>query len=139
MALTLTRSLSIEKIRNQLRRSAADLADARATNITAERRFDAAYDAGFRCALALLEANRLQSSGQGHHRETLEFMAKTLGLKGSVAEQIGALSRARNANRYDAAIVITEERVAIAITWAERVQAETVAWFEKHMPQALKS
>jgi hypothetical protein len=139
MALIPTRSMSIDKVRNHLMISGVDLKDARSTTISVARRFDAAYDAAFRCSLALLEANQLESKGEGHHRETLEHMVTTLGLeKSGVAERVGPFSRARNQIRYDAMIVVNETMLTQAISWAERIQTETINWFENKMPQALK-
>jgi hypothetical protein len=92
MALTPTRSFSIEKVRNLLKGSELDLWDSQIPTVSVGRRFDAAYDSGFRCALAVLEASRLESKGVGHHRESLDFMATTLGVaKTSVGELIPVL------------------------------------------------
>jgi len=133
------RTFSIEKIRNLLIHSINDLNDARVTSISLARRFDAAYDAGFCCALALLEASKLECTGPGHHRDALEFLVKVLGVKGKIREIATSIWRMRNANRYDAVRTISPEMVEQAIEWAAYVQIETEAWFRKNLPQALKT
>ena len=140
MALTPTRSFSIEKVRNLLKGSQTDLRDSQVPTVSVGRRFDAAYDSGFRCALALLEATKQESKGPGHHRESLEYLATTLGLeKTSVGELIPVLVQTRNSQRYDAVTSITENMVKATVEWALRVQSETEAWFQKNLPQALKA
>ena len=96
--LTPLRNFSIEKVRNHLKDSATDLADARVTAISLKRRFDAAYDAAFNCALALLEANKQEvKPAPGHHRVTFDFLISTLKLRGETAEFVPLVIRTRNA------------------------------------------
>jgi hypothetical protein len=137
--LTPIRTMSIEKVRNLLKSSLTCLKDARISQLSIARRFDAAYDAGFCCARAVLEVSKLECKGPGHHKDTLQFLVDTLGLKGDTAALIPSLTQTRNASRYDAAPVLTENMVTATITWAERLQAETEAWFQKKHPQALKN
>jgi hypothetical protein len=132
------RTISIEKIRNLLRSYDRNIQDAQLTALSIPRRFEAAYDAGFCCAMALLEANKLETEGPSHHRETLDFMVSTLSLKGNTADLIPLLVRTRNSSRYDAAPLVTENMVVATLEWSARVQTETHTWFQKHNPQALK-
>lgn len=134
------RALSIEKIRNLWRNANIALKDANGPpeHISAGRRFDAAYDCAMNCALLLLECNKLELEGQGHHREAMSFLVKTLGLKGKTADAAPAMTQARNATRYDATPLTDEAVVASAIAWADRILAETENWLTQHQPQALK-
>ena len=43
----------------------------------------------------------------------------------------------RNANMYTGAEDVSEQDLKTVYQWATRVQAETVGWFQKNMPQAL--
>ena len=104
------RTFSIEKARNLLRSARTALKDARAPAqfISAPRRFDAAYDCGLACALLILECSKFELTGQGHHREALDFLTKSLRLKGQAAAAIPVMIRARNSTRYDAEPIINE-------------------------------
>lgn len=64
------RAFSIEKVRNLWPNANTALKDASAPAqfVSAPRRFDAAYDCGLSCALLVLECNKLEIAGQGHHR-----------------------------------------------------------------------
>ena len=136
------RAMQLEKVRNLLVAAVTALHDANAPPqyCSAHRRREAAYDAGFSCALALLEANKLEvSSDFGHHALALNFLHDTLKLKGAVAELTPVLIKARNARKYDGSNLCDEAAVARAISWAERILTESEAWFKAHLPQALKS
>jgi len=135
------RTFSIEKVRNLLTNARTALKDARgpAEFVSAARRFEAAYDCGMACALLLLECNKLEISGMGHHQEALQYLCKTLKLKGKTAELIPVMSRSRNSSRYDALPVANEAAVASAIEWADRILAETEGWLTTNQPLALKS
>lgn len=139
-ALRPIRAFSIEKVRNLWRNAEIALKDARGPpeHLSAGRRFDAAYDCGMNCALLLLECNKLELEGQGHHREAMSFLVKTPGLKGKTADAAPAMTQARNATRYDAIPLTNEAVVASAIEWADRILAETENWLTKNQPLALK-
>jgi hypothetical protein len=130
--------ISVQKVRNLLRKCAERLADSQIAAVSLSTRFQAAYDAGFCCALAVLEVNNLQSTDKGHHRDTLESAAQVLGLKGDTAALIPTFVQTRNSDRYDAAPIFTAEMVEATVLWAQRWQAETQSYLEKKNPQALK-
>lgn len=134
------RAFSIEKVRNLWKNAGLALKDANAPplHVSAGRRFDAAYDCGMNCALLLLECNKLEIDGPGHHKEALAFLVKTLSLRGKVADSAPVMAQARNANRYDAIPLTNEGVVANAIEWAKRILAETEGWLIKNQPLALK-
>jgi hypothetical protein len=134
------RAFSIEKVRNLFRNARVALRDSRAPPefVSEGRRFDAAYDCALACALLVLECNKVEMTGPGHHVEALKYLAKTLHLKGQTAAAIPAMVQARNNVRYDAVPLVNEQAVASAIAWAERVLAETEGWLQINQPLALK-
>ncbi len=76
--------------------------------------------------------------GLGHHAEAMAYLVKTLQLRGPVADSVSAMVKGRNLIRYDAQPVVNEDAVTSAISWAERVLAETEGWLAEHQPNALK-
>jgi len=82
-----------------------------------------------------MEAPR--DGGFGHHYEILEYLVEGLGLPESVREQNRIVRTTRNANMYTGAEDVSEQDLKTVYQWARRVQAETVGWFQKNMPQAL--
>ena len=78
------------------------LADAKATNISVENRFDAAYKAIMQCAMAALWAKgyRTSTSEPGHHQLVLQVLPKTLGIDSDVVIVLDALRKQRNLSDY---------------------------------------
>ena len=132
------RTMNIDKVRKLLRASAIRMKDTGVQGISKYARYDAAYDAAFLCALAYLEANKLEMEGKGHHREALTYLVTSLKLKGDCAELIAPMVQARNSNRYDGDLITDERLVLLACEWATRIRAEAESWFKTHLPQALK-
>jgi hypothetical protein len=79
-----------------------NLADAAATHISDETRFDAAYKAVMQCALvAMLAAGyRPSTSEPGHHQTMIQSLPLTLGVANEVWVVLDALRKQRNANDY---------------------------------------
>jgi hypothetical protein len=132
--------MSIEKVRNLIAnaRIASKDANAPPEHVSAQRRFDAAYDCGHACSLAVLECMKLELEGKGHHREAFDFFFKTTGVKGKTASDTPGMVGARNAIRNDAASMVDEAFVTHGMAWAQRILAETENWLERHQPSALK-
>ena len=135
-----TRPVSIEQVRSLLRKSARDMKDAITPGLSSERVFTILYEAGFSCAHAYALANKMEApreGGFGHHYEILEYLVEGLGLPDSLREQNRIVRTTRNANMYTGAEDVSEQDLKTVYQWAKRVQAETVGWFQKNMPQAL--
>lgn len=91
-----------ESIQKLIRAAERNLADARATNITVENRFDAAYKAIMQCAMAALwaEGYRSSTSEPGHHQTAIQTLSKTLGLDTGTVIVLDALRKQRNLSDY---------------------------------------
>jgi uncharacterized protein (UPF0332 family) len=93
---------SRESILKLLAAAERNLMDARATIISAENRFDAAYKAILQCAMAALWAKgyRTPTSEPGHHQTSIQTLPKTLGVDADTVIVLDALRRQRNLNDY---------------------------------------
>lgn len=100
----------------------------------ADVRLELAYDVLFYCALAMLDASKLElDSDRGHQRDAMEFLINTLRLRGKNEEGVMWLYAAR-ATRYDGAMLGTPEEAERAAVLAERILAEADGWFDKNHP-----
>jgi len=135
-----TRAFQLQKAKNLFGNARICLQDAQApaTIISAQRRFDAAYDCALACANLLLECQQLEVSGLGHHKEAMSRMTATLKFRGENASLALAMVSARNSLRYDAAPFSDESTVAQAFSWAQRVLDETETWLQTNSPLVLK-
>lgn len=91
-----------ESILKLLASAERNLADAKATNISAENRFDAAYKAIMQCAMAALwvKGYRTSTSEPGHHQTAIQTLPKTLGVDTDTVIVLDALRKQRNLNDY---------------------------------------
>lgn len=112
-----------------------NLADARATGISQETRFDAAYKAIMQSALAALMANgfRPDTNKPGHHVTVIQSLPKTIGLKGERVAVLDALRHKRNLSDY-AGDDIDHASVETCIKEAGNLLKEVDAWVRKIRP-----
>jgi len=98
------------------------LADARATTISAETRFDAAYRAITQVGLAALMASgfRPDTNRPGHHVTIIQTLTLTLGVEGKRISVLDTLRRKRNLADYTGED-IDDASVAACIEQAEKL------------------
>lgn len=91
-----------ESIHKLLAAAERNLGDAKATNISVENRFDAAYKAIMQCAMAALWATgyRVSTSEPGHHQLVIQILPKTLAVDGDTVIVLDALRKQRNLSDY---------------------------------------
>ena len=114
-----------EEIERLLAAAQRSLADARATTISAETRFDAAYRAITQVGLAALMAQgyRPDTNRPGHHVTIIQTLALTLGVEGQRVTVLDTLRRKRNLADYTGED-IDDASVAAGIEQAERLLQE---------------
>src|SRR6185295_7461848 len=83
------------------------LKDASVKEVSANSRFDAAYNAILQASLAALMANgyRPSTSHGGHHAMAIQSLPKTLGIDGDRIQVLDTLRKRRNRVIYDGAAV----------------------------------
>lgn len=112
-----------------------NVADAHATAISPENRFDAAYKAIMQAGLVALLASgyRPDTHRPGHHATTLQSLAKSMGLSGDRIQVLDTLRRKRNLSDYTGTD-IDEGSVNACIAEAEKLLDELVAWLARVRP-----
>jgi len=124
---------AVQKLLASARRN---LADARATAISNDNRFDAAYKAIMQCAMVGLWASgyRTATSQPGHHQTAIQCLPLTMEVAQPTVIVLDALRKQRNINDYigdpisDAALKSCIDEVTKLITHTEQ-------WLKKHHPQ----
>ena len=101
------------------------LADARATTISAETRFDAAYRAITQVGLAALMAQgyRPDTNRPGHHMTVIQTLPLTLGIEAARTVVLDTLRRKRNLADYTGED-IDDTSVSACIEQAEKLLRE---------------
>lgn len=113
-----------------------NLADAAATGISNETRFDAAYKAVMQCALiAMMASSYRPSTGEpGHHATLIQSLPLTLGVSNDVWIVLDALRRKRNANDYTGDL-IDEGIVAECLAQATSLKTTLRAHLRANHPE----
>jgi hypothetical protein len=94
-----------EEIQSLLGAAERNLADAGVRGISAETRFDVAYKAIMKCALAAMMAAgyRPDTNRPGHHMTVIQSLPLTLGVNAARITVLDALRRKRNLSDYTGA------------------------------------
>lgn len=126
---TITRLLSAAK---------GHIADAQATNITAETRFGAAYTAIRMLADVALNANgyRTLTSRPGHHQTAIQTLPLTIGLPAQTVQLLDALRKQRHVTEYSGDLV-PASAVLECVAQAQALQAAVRAWLKTHQPKLI--
>lgn len=119
----------IERLLSAAQRS---LSDARATTISLETRFDAAYRAITQVGLAALMAHgfRPDTNRPGHHVTIIQTLTLTLGVEGRRVTVLDTLRRKRNLTDYTGEDV-DDASVAACILEADALLRQAVARLRK--------
>lgn len=112
--------------------------DARASGISDETRFDAAYKAIMQCALVAMMAAgyRPSTNMPGHHQTMIQSLPLTLEIEKDAWLVLDALRKKRNINDYTGDL-IDPASLEECIVRASALLATTRQWLKEHHAQLL--
>ena len=112
-----------------------DLDDSRARDVSADWRFNIAYNAALQSAKAALAAAGYRvARGADNHNRTLESLSLTVGLDASSVRRLHVFRKRRNTTEYDHAGVTSEAEADEVRALAESVRDQVVRWIEETRP-----
>ncbi len=111
-----------------------DLSDARVRGLSADGRFQHAYDAALQlCMIALHASGYGVPKGQGHHKRAIDSLRYTLGGAWSdVADHIECCSRQRGQAMYERIDVVSDNDADDLLKTATRLRTDVVNWLRTH-------
>jgi hypothetical protein len=129
---------SRETIARLLSAATGHIADAQATNITAETRFGAAYTAIRMLADVALNANgyRTLTSRPGHHQTAIQTLPLTIGSTAQTVQVLDALRKQRHVTEYSGDLV-PESAVLECVTQAQALRTAVRTWLKTNQPKLL--
>jgi len=127
-----------EEIHRLFEAARRNIADASATNISPETRFDAAYKAIMQAALVALMAHgfRPDTNRPGHHMTVVQSLPKTIGLSAERVAVLDTFRRKRNLSDYTGED-IDHGSVERCTSEASALLYEVEAWMSKTRPDLL--
>ena len=126
---------SAKEISGLLALADRNLADAGIRGLSAEGRFQFAYNAALAMATAALHAAgyRTNSNVPGHHAVTVESLEHTIGVDAALVRKLDAYRRKRNRVSYDAPAAVSAKEAADMLALAAQLRREVEAWIRaKH-------
>ncbi len=113
-----------------------DLGDAGIRGLSADGRFQHAYDAALQlCSIALRASGYQVAKGQGHHKYTIDSLRYTLGEKWApIANHIEVCSRQRGLVMYERIDVVSQKDADDLLSTAKQLKADVVDWLKKNHP-----
>jgi hypothetical protein len=124
---------SREEIRGLLEIVSRDLRDAHFTQISEDRRFEAAFNAARTAANIALRASGYRAVMQlGHHLKTIESMEFTIEADPKLIQKLRVFSKKRNATSYDFAGNVSNEEMEQMIKVAAELQLAVSAWLRRN-------
>jgi hypothetical protein len=125
-----THKSSAKEIAGLLALADRNLADAGIGGLSAEGRFQFAYNAALAMATAALHAAgyRTSSNVAGHHAVTIESLQHTIGADAALARKLDAFRRKRNRVAYDAPAAVSAKEAAEMLALARQLRHDGEAW-----------
>jgi len=116
---------------------ARDLADAQATALSVDGRFNTAYDAAYALCLIVLRAAgyRVRGSSAGHHWLAFALLPEIMGpAAGARARYYQACRRKRHQATYERTGVASAVELEELMRDVAAFRAEVLAWLKQHHP-----
>ncbi len=128
-----------EEIKRLLEAARRNLADAEVDLISAETRFDSAYNAVMQLALAAIMANgfRPDTNRPGHHMTVIQSLPHTIGLSTGRTAVFDVLRRKRNLTDYSGGW-IDETSMEECISAAKELMRDVETWLKEQRPELCK-
>lgn len=127
---------SAEEVQRLLRKASTRLQDATSRSISAESRFDLAYEGALQLALCALRANGYRPGSKGgHHVIALQSLSKSIGYPKEKIRLFDEFRRQRAIGLYDGSFDPTESEVQALLETAGDLQHCIREWLEQNHPE----
>jgi hypothetical protein len=123
-------SISFSRSIEFLAQSTIDLRDARCAGLSANRRFECAYDAALCAAASVLGETYTQTRGDLATFEVLDYRIR-MDIKAE-GQLMVRLRQIEDRRRYEGITSINETDVARAIEWADKVRVGALQYLKSH-------
>jgi len=125
-----------EEMRRFLAKIETKLADANATVVSLDSRFDLAYEALLQIGLAALRANGLRPDSRGgHHVMALQTLNTSIGYPRDKLRLLDEFRRQRAAGLYDGTLQPSEVEVSALIATVVSLKSHFESWLRTQHPE----
>ncbi len=114
-----------------------DLKDCRSEGLSADWRFNIAYNAILQAATAALAAAGYRASRDSHHYRILQSLQLTMGVSGETLRYLDALRKKRNLTGYERIGAVSDREVEEIVETAEAMRQQVEKWIKTTYPELL--
>ena len=127
---------TVAHIQQLLRVVDRDISDAQAKGLSADGKFEHAYNAALQlCAIALVISGYRVPKGAGLHKRTIDSLRHTLGRPWSdTADHIERCSRLRGQAMYERVGVVSEDDADDLLETARQLRTDVIKWLKEKYP-----
>jgi hypothetical protein len=112
-----------------------DLADGRTRGLSADWRFNIAYNAALQAATAALAASGFRAGRDQHHFRVLQSLALTIGVESRLIQLLDNYRKKRNIGTYERAGIISDHEADQMLQLAEDIRKRVTTWLQGNHPE----
>ncbi len=116
-----------------------DLADCRASGLSADWRLNIAYNAALQAATIALAASGYRVAREAHHYRIIQSLAHTIGAPGPLIAQFDQFRKKRNLGGYERAGVASDQEAEEMFILAKKIREEVAVWLRKTHPELMEA
>lgn len=128
---------SAQEIKGLLALVERDLRDCRSSELSADWRFNIAYNAALQAATAALAAAGYGAARDVHHYRVIQLLAFTIGAAPKTVRQLDAFRKKRNLSSYEVGGRISDQEAQEMAALAEGLRLEVQRWIKINHPALL--
>ena len=128
---------SAHEIKGLLALVERDLHDCRTSELSADWRFNIAYNAALQAATAALAAAGYRAARDAHHYRVIQSLSLTIGAASGTVRQLDAFRKKRNLTSYEVGGRISDQEAKEMAAMAEKLREEVQRWIKAHHPELL--
>ncbi len=126
---------SRQEINHLLRLVDRDLVDCRNSTLSADWRFNIAYNAALQCAKAALAAAGFRAAKDAHHYRVIQSLKFTLKTEDKIIQTLDAFRKKRNVSEYNHAGAVTAIELDEISVLAGNLRKSVEAWIVAEYPR----
>ena len=126
---------SRQEIKHLLRLVDRDLVDCRNSTLSADWRFNIAYNAALQCAKAALAAAGFRAAKDAHHYRVIQSLKFTLKTEDKIIQTLDAFRKKRNISEYNHAGAVTAIELDEISVLAGNLRKSVEAWIVADYPR----
>lgn len=125
---------SCQEIEHLFRLVDRDLVDCKNSTLSADWRFNIAYNAALQCAKAALAAAGYRAAKDAHHYRVIQSLKFTLRTEDKIIKKFDAFRKKRNVSEYNHAGAVTAIELDEIIVLAGNLHKSVEAWIVAKFP-----